>query len=97
MTPGHPRLAVALQYDAPGAPRVVASGRGHVGEKIVTAAEAHGVPLEHNPLLAEALSKVELDTEIPERLFLAVAEVLAFLMRESGERHSPDGVLSQPR
>ena len=76
------RLAVALQYDAPGAPRVVAAGRGLVGEKIIAAAEAHGVPLEHNPLLAEALSKVELDTEIPERLYLAVAEILAFLMRE---------------
>lgn len=76
------RLAVALQYEAPGAPRVVAAGRGLVGEKIIAAAEAHGVPLEHNPLLAEALSKVELDTEIPERLFLAVAEILAFLMRE---------------
>ncbi|WP_340643730.1 EscU/YscU/HrcU family type III secretion system export apparatus switch protein [Phenylobacterium sp.] len=76
------RLAVALQYEAPGAPRVVAAGRGLVGERIIAAAEAHGVPLEQNPMLAEALSKVELDTEIPERLFLAVAEVLAFLMRE---------------
>ena len=81
------RLAVALQYDAPDAPRVVAAGRGLVGEKIIAAAEAHGVPLEHNPLLAEALSKVELDTEIPERLYLAVAEILAFLMREGP---SPD-------
>lgn len=80
------RLAVALQYDAPNAPRVVAAGRDLVEERIIAAAEAHGVPLEHNPLLAEALSKVELDTEIPERLFVAVAEILAFLMREGPER-----------
>ncbi|MFZ3005150.1 MAG: EscU/YscU/HrcU family type III secretion system export apparatus switch protein [Phenylobacterium sp.] len=79
------RLAVALQYDAPGAPRVVAAGRGLVGERIIATAQAHGVPLEHNPLLAEALSKVELDAEIPERLFVAVAEILAFLMREGVE------------
>jgi flagellar biosynthesis protein len=79
------RLAVALKYDAPGAPRVVAAGRGLVGERIIAAAEAHGVPLEHNPLLAEALSKVEVDSEIPERLFVAVAEILAFLMREGVE------------
>ena len=76
------RLAVALKYEAPGAPRVVAAGRGLVGERIIAAAETHGVPLEHNPLLAEALSKVEVDSEIPERLFVAVAEILAFLMRE---------------
>ncbi|MDO8276954.1 MAG: EscU/YscU/HrcU family type III secretion system export apparatus switch protein [Burkholderiaceae bacterium] len=79
------RLAVALKYDAPGAPRVVAAGRGLVGERIIAAAHAHGVPLEHNPLLAEALSKVEVDSEIPERLFVAVAEILAFLMRVGPE------------
>ncbi len=79
------RLAVALKYEAPGAPRVVAAGRGLGGERIIAAAETHGVPLEHNPLLAEALSKVEVDSEIPERLFVAVAEILAFLMREGPE------------
>ena len=79
------RLAVALKYEAPGAPRVVAAGRGLVGERIIAAAETHGVPLEHTPLLAEALSKVEVDSEIPERLFVAVAEILAFLMREGPE------------
>ena len=82
------RLAVALQYEAPNAPRVVAAGRGLLGEKIIAAAQAHGVPLEHNPLLAEALSRVELDTEIPERLYLAVAEILAFLMREGPAREA---------
>lgn len=89
MTPERKRLAIALQYDAPDAPRVVASGRGHVGAAIIAAAEAHGVPLAHNPLLAEALARVELDSEIPERLFLAVAEILAFLMREGGEMPRP--------
>lgn len=76
-------LAVALQYDAPHAPRVVATGRGFVGEKIIAAAEAHGVPIERNPVLAEALSTIPLDEEIPEQLYLAVAEILAFLLRAS--------------
>jgi flagellar biosynthesis protein len=74
-------LAVALKYDAPNAPTVVAVGRGVVGEKIIEAAQAHGVPLKQNPALAEALSKIELDDEIPEALYLAVAEIISFLMR----------------
>lgn len=74
-------LAVALTYDAPNAPRVVASGRGLVGQKIIETAQAHGVPLQKNVALAEALSTIELETEIPERLYAAVAEVLAFVLR----------------
>jgi len=82
MSPPHRKtLAVALTYDAPGAPRVVASGRGVIGQKIIETAQAHGVPIEKNPVLAEALSAIELETEIPERLYTAVAEILAFVLR----------------
>jgi flagellar biosynthesis protein len=76
-------VAVALRYDAPNAPKVVASGRGLVGEKIIAAAKQHGVPLTENAPLAEALSTLELETEIPEQLYVAVAEVLAFLLKTS--------------
>jgi len=79
------KLAVALRYDAPDAPRVVASGRGLVGQRIVATAEAHGVPIEHNPALAEALSGIELETAIPPQLYLAVAEILGFILRASGD------------
>lgn len=82
---GRRPLAVALTYDAPNAPRVVASGRGLVGQKIIEAAQAHGVPLQKNVALAEALSTIELETEIPERLYAAVAEVLAFVLRAAEE------------
>ena len=82
--PLHRKLAVALRYDAPNAPRVVASGRGLVGERIVATAQAHGVPIEHNPALAQALSGIELETAIPPELYVAVAEILGFLMRASG-------------
>jgi flagellar biosynthesis protein len=78
-------LAVALKYDKgqEGAPVVVATGRGAIGRKIIEVAREHGVPLQENPALAEALSTIELDSEIPENLYVAVAEILGFLMRAS--------------
>jgi len=79
-----PRLAVALHYEKPRAPRVVAKGRGAVGEQIVATAREHGVAIEENAALAEALEQVELDDEIPENLYRAVAQVLAFILRASG-------------
>jgi flagellar biosynthesis protein len=78
-------LAVALHYEKPGAPRVTAKGRGEVGEQIIWTARAHGIPIEENAGLAEALSQVELDAEIPEALYRAVAEVLVFILRVAGK------------
>ena len=77
-------LAVALHYEKGGAPRVVAKGRGEIGQKIIDTAKAHGVPIEENAGLAEALAQVELEDEIPEALYRAVAEVLVFILRVSG-------------
>jgi flagellar biosynthesis protein len=79
-----PPLAVALHYERRGAPRVVATGRGAIGQKIIEVARSHGVPIEENPGLAEALSEVELGDEIPVELYRAVAEVLSFILRSSG-------------
>lgn len=76
-----PRIAVALQYDEPGAPRVVASGQGWLGDKIIETAREHGVPVEENPVLAQALSTIEIDEDIPEALYVAVAEILGFILR----------------
>jgi len=78
------QLAVALHYDKKGAPRVVAKGRGSIGEKIIELAKAHDIPIEENEVLAGALSKVELGDEIPPELYKAVAEVLVFVLRLSG-------------
>jgi len=77
-------LAVALHYERPGVPRVTAKGRGEVGRKIIEAARQHGVPIEQNAPLAEALAQVELDEQIPEALYRAVAEVLVFILKVSG-------------
>ncbi|HXO69342.1 MAG TPA: EscU/YscU/HrcU family type III secretion system export apparatus switch protein [Bradyrhizobium sp.] len=78
------QLAVALHYDKSGAPRVVAKGRGTIGEKIIEVANAHNIPIEENEVLAGALSNVELGDEIPAELYKAVAEVLIFVLRLSG-------------
>ena len=77
-------LAVALHYDRKGAPRVVAKGRGVIGDKIVELAKANNIPIEENEALAGALSNVELGDEIPEDLYKAVAEVLIFVLKLSG-------------
>jgi len=78
-----PRLAVALRYDAPNAPKVVAVGRGELGQRIIDTAREHGVPLQENAALAEALSTIELDEHIPEPLYEAVAVIIAFILRAS--------------
>ncbi len=78
------KLAVALEYDRKGAPRVVAKGRGELGEKIIEVAKAHDVPVEENEVLAGELSNIELGDEIPPELYRAVAEVLVFVLRLSG-------------
>jgi flagellar biosynthesis protein len=85
------RIAVALEYDGSAAPRVTAKGQGEIAEKIIETARKHDVPLEENPLLAQALAAVEIDDHIPEELYKAVAQVIGFVLRlravkQSGER-----------
>jgi flagellar biosynthesis protein len=83
---GKKPLAVALQYDRPHTPRVTAKGGGEVAERILEVARANDIPIEENRELAAALAQVELDQEIPENLFRAVAEVLGYILRMSGQR-----------
>jgi len=75
------KLAVALQYDRNGAPRVTAKGKGAIGRKIIEVAKANDIPIEENEVLAGALSNVELGEEIPVELYKAVAEVLVFVLK----------------
>lgn len=73
-------VAVALEYDGAAAPRVTAKGRGEVADRIVETARAHGVAVEENAVLAQALSAVELDDHIPQELYQSVAQVIAFVL-----------------
>ena len=81
-------LAVALLYEkgTTEAPRVVAKGRGLLAERIVALAEKHGVVVETNPVLAEALSGIELDESIPIELYEAVAVVIGYVLRVNSSR-----------
>ncbi|MCF6210024.1 MAG: EscU/YscU/HrcU family type III secretion system export apparatus switch protein [Gammaproteobacteria bacterium] len=81
-----PTTAVALHYDGDNAPTVTAKGSGEVAEQIIALAREHGIPLQENATLSELLSRLDLGTEIPPDLYLAVAEVIAFAYLLSGKR-----------
>lgn len=85
--PRGPREAVALDYarQAGGAPRIVAKGRGEIAERIVELAAEHGVPLETNADLAELLGACDVGDEIPDELYVVVAELLRYLYALNGE------------
>ena len=75
------KRAAALRYEGSGAPKVVAAGRGHIAQRIIDEAKAAGVPIRDDAALAESLAKLELQAEIPEELWIAVAEALVWAHR----------------
>jgi flagellar biosynthesis protein len=85
------RRAVALRYRGEGAPEVIATGAGHLAERIVAEARAHGVPVRADAALARALASLDLGTEIPEELYRAVAEALAWAYRLDTRGGRPGG------
>jgi flagellar biosynthesis protein len=88
-----PTIAVALRYEDDGsAPIVVASGKGSLAERIITAAQEAGVAIDENPMLASALENAPLDEPIPEELYQAVAEVISWVLhaRRDQPQSSPN-------
>jgi flagellar biosynthesis protein len=79
-----PKRAVALRYEhhKENAPRVVAKGAGDVAEAIIRAAEENRVPILEQSGLVDSLIALELDSVIPEELYQAVAEILAYVYQE---------------
>jgi flagellar biosynthesis protein len=77
------KRAVALRYDTAKeqAPRVVAAGSGHIAQRILEIAREQGVTIHEDADLVQTLSALDLGMEIPEPLYVAVAEVLAFVYR----------------
>lgn len=74
------KIAVALEYEpSEEAPKIVASGRGYVAEKIIERAKEEDVPLHKDDKLADTLSKLEIGDAIPPELYEVVAEVLLFV------------------
>lgn len=83
-------VAVALAYN-PGesAPTVVAKGRGLVAEAIIERARANGIFVHESPELVALLMQVDLDAHIPPQLYIAVAELLAWLYALESESAAP--------
>lgn len=82
------KKAVALRYDREkeDAPRVIAKGKGSSAENIIKIAELHNLPIHKDEDLVEMLSKVELDREIPEKLYVAVVEVFGFIYKITNQK-----------
>ena len=79
-------VAVALEYDSESefAPKVVAGGRGKVAEQILQIAFDRGIKVREDADLAEMLSAIDIDSEIPVNAFAAVAEILTYVYRANG-------------
>lgn len=73
------RSAVALSYDGKKAPSISAKGKGEVADRILEIARENDVPIKNDPALAAALSEIPLGDQVPEALFIAVAEILAYV------------------
>lgn len=84
--------AVALVYDPErsGVPRVAASGNGELAKRIVESARNAGVHVVQDSDLLEILGQVPVGQDIPEKLYQAVAEILAFVYRINNRYRDSD-------
>lgn len=85
-------LAVALSYQPAQehAPRVVAKGQGWVARQIIEIAEANNIEVREDSDLAQILSQVDVDSEIPLEAFTVVAEILSYVYQKN--KDWPDGI-----
>ena len=88
--PERRNVSAALSYTGTGAPQVVAAGRGEVAATILECAREAGVPVHQDPELADALAGLALGQEVPEELWTAVAEALAWAYRVSDDAITPN-------
>ncbi|MBR1476795.1 MAG: EscU/YscU/HrcU family type III secretion system export apparatus switch protein [Lachnospiraceae bacterium] len=74
------RTAVALEYNPEDdAPKVIASGKGVLADKIIEKAKESDVPIHRDDKLADTLSRLEIGEMIPPELYEVVAEILLFV------------------
>jgi flagellar biosynthesis protein len=78
-------IAVALEEQGDQAPKVTATGRGHVAEQILSIAFANGVKVREDADLVQILGAVDVDSDIPTEAYAAVAEILAYVYRANGQ------------
>ena len=84
--PTHISVALAYRRNEMGAPKVVAKGADNLAMKIREIAKENNIPMVENVPVARALHKVDLGAEIPEELFKAVAEILAYVYSIKGKK-----------
>jgi flagellar biosynthesis protein len=83
-------VSAALSYTGTGAPGGVAAGRGKVAATILERAREAGVPVHKDPELADALAHLALGSEVPQELWTAVAEALAWAYSVSDAAITPN-------
>ena len=81
----HADVAVALKWDGKTTPRITAKGEDDLAQRIIDLAEEAGVTRYPDPELAPVLAQIPVGDEIPDALFRAVAEVIAFAYWVSGK------------
>jgi len=79
--------AAALKYDkgSGAAPKVVASGKGELAQKIIQKAKEFNVPIFANEALVDSLVDLEVDAQIPSELYQSVVEVFVWLMKNENK------------
>lgn len=82
------RQAVALFYDGDNAPTITAKGEGKTAQEIIDIARDNGITLCENKPLLELLMGLELGDEIPESLYIAIAQIIAFAYQLQGKQIS---------
>lgn len=80
-----PRQAIALSYDGQQAPTLSAKGDDELAEAILAIAREHEVPIYENAELVRLLARLELGDQIPEALYLTIAEIIAFAWHLRGK------------
>lgn len=78
--------AIVMEYGKNKAPVVVAKGQGELAEMILEEARRHGVYIAKDPQLVAMLSELDLEQEIPERLYTTVAVILSWAYWLKGMR-----------
>jgi flagellar biosynthesis protein len=82
------KKAVALRYDQKkeNAPKVIGKGKGLIAERIIKIAKENELPIKKDEDLVELLTKIDVDKEIPNNLYRAVAEVFSFIYNVTNKK-----------
>ena len=83
-------VALAGEQEADKPPKVVAGGRGRIAEQILEVAFAQGVPVREDADLAQLLTSIDIDSDIPVEAFVAVAEILTYVYQANDAMRSTE-------